>query len=127
MRIFKGFYKSLIWSFVILTLCLAPSNKISSINLFNIGHLDKAAHFLLYYIFALIIYADLVKYLAARVKKYYIILYALLVPLALGVLVELLQYYVFTTREGSIPDIAANICGITAGLFSVQLLKKYLP
>ena len=126
-RFLKGFYKSLIWGLIILFICLIPSNKVDNVRLFNFDHFDKIVHFLFYYILTLIFYADIFKYFKAPGKKYFIYLYVVLIPLFWGIIIELLQYYVVASREGSIFDIAANICGIIAGSFTVLILRNYLP
>lgn len=55
-----------------------------------------------------------------QIKKSYVA--ALLIAIPYGVLLELMQEYFYTDRQGSWPDFIANTIGAFAGIW---LFKKY--
>jgi hypothetical protein len=125
LRILKGFYKSFIWAFVILFLCMAPSNKISRFIIFSFVHFDLIAHFIFYFILALILYIDIFRYFKGQGKQYVIIMYTILIPLLWGIMIELLQYFIVASRAGTVSDVAANLGGTIISLFTILAVKKY--
>jgi hypothetical protein len=118
--------KSIIWGLIILVSCTIPGNKINKIALLELKHIDKFLHFLMYFIFSLILYFDLRKYINAQKNKYFGYLYIFFISLVWGIIIELVQYYILSYREGSIADIMANIGGILTGILFILLLGKYL-
>jgi VanZ family protein len=80
----------------------------------------------MYFIFSLILYFDLRKYINAQKNKYFGYLYIFFISLVWGIIIELVQYYILSYREGSIADIMANIGGILTGILFILLLGKYL-
>ncbi len=118
--------KSMIWGIIILLSCTIPGNKISKIALIDIKHIDKLFHFLMYFIFSLILYLDLHKYINELKNKYFGYLYIFFISLVWGIIIELIQYYLLSYREGSIADIVANISGILTGILCIILAGKYL-
>jgi ABC-type transporter Mla maintaining outer membrane lipid asymmetry permease subunit MlaE len=118
--------KSIIWGLIILLLCTIPGNKINKVALLELRHIDKFLHFLMYFIFSLILYLDLRKYINSLKNKYFGYLYIFFISLVWGVIIELIQYYILSYREGSVADIIANIGGILTGIFFVLLTGKLL-
>jgi len=121
----NSYIKSIIWSFVILLSCILPANKISKIGVLGIKHIDKLFHFLMYFIFSLILFFDLHKNVNALKNKYSVYLFILFIPFVWGIIIELIQYYLLVNREGSIADIMANISGIFAGILLILIAGKY--
>lgn len=124
---FKNFYKSFIWASVILFLCMLPSDKVNRLLLFRFVHFDLIVHFVFYYILAVILYIDIFRYLKgqAKGKSYLIALFVVLIPLLLGIMIELLQHYIVSGRTGTFSDVAANFCGTTFSLCSILIVRKY--
>ena len=117
---------SIVWGVVILLACTLPANRVSKVSLFGINHMDKVFHFLVYFIFSLIIYFDLSKSGNASRNKYFVFLIIFLIPLIWGIIIELIQFYALLTREGSIADIMANAGGIITGILFILIAEKYL-
>jgi hypothetical protein len=121
----KNYIKSIIWGFVILFSGIIPANKISKVGFLEIRHVDKLLHFLLYFIFSLILYFDLRRNTKTLNNSFSIYLFMFFIPFFWGMIMELIQYYLITNREGSIADIIANISGIFTGILLVLILGKY--
>jgi VanZ family protein len=121
----KNYIKSIIWGFVILLSGTIPANKISKVSLLEIRHVDKLLHFLLYFIFSLILYFDLRRNAKTLKNSFSIYFFMFLIPFFWGMTMELIQYYLITNRDGSIADIIANISGIFTGILLVLIAGKY--
>ena len=126
LRTRNSYIKSIVWSIVILLACTLPAKRVSKVSLFDIGHMDKVFHFLMYFIFSIILYFDLYKYRNALKNKYFIYLFIFLIPLVWGSIIELVQFYALLNREGSIADIIANVSGIITGILFILIAGKYL-
>ncbi len=121
----KSFIISIMWGIFILLACTIPANRVSKVSLFGIGHMDKVFHFLVYLIFSLVLYFELYKYRNAFKTRYFVFLLIFLIPLAWGTIIELIQFYLLSDREGSIADIIANTGGIITGILFVLAAGKY--
>ena len=122
----NSFIISIVWGVVILLACTLPANRVSKISLFGINYMDKVFHFLVYFIFSLIIYFDLSKSGNALRNKYFVFIIIFLIPLVWGIIIELIQFYALLNREGSIADIMANVSGIITGVLFILITEKYL-
>ena len=126
LRTRNSYIKSIVWSIVILLACTLPAKRVSKVSLFGINHIDKVFHFLVYFIFTLIIYFDLSKSGNALRNKYFVFLILFLIPLVWGITIELIQFYALLNREGSIADIMANAGGIITGiLFMINMILLF--
>lgn len=121
-----NYINSIIWGFVILFSGTLPANKINKISLLGTKHIDKLFHFLLYFIFSIILYFDLRRNAKRSKNNYSIYLFMFFIPFVWGMIMELIQYYLITYREGSIADIIANISGIFTGILLVLIAGRYL-
>jgi hypothetical protein len=118
--------KSIMWGLVILLSCIIPGNRINKVALLELKHIDKFLHFLMYFIFSIILYLDLRKYINTLKNKYFGYLYIFFISLVWGIIIELIQYYILSYREGNVFDIIANIGGILTGIFFILLAGKFL-
>ncbi len=118
--------KSIIWSLIILLSGILPGNKIGRVALLEIKYMDKFLHFLMYFVFSLILYYDLRKYINALKSKYYGFFYIFFISFIWGIIIELIQYYLLSSRQGSVADVMANAGGIFAGILLILITGKYL-
>ncbi len=118
--------KSIIWSLIILLSGILPGNKIGRVVLLEIKYMDKFLHFLMYFVFSLILYYDLRKYINSLKNKYFGYLYIFVITFLWGIIIELIQYYLLSYRQGSIADAIANASGIFAGILLILITGKYL-
>lgn len=110
-----------IWVLLITFLSLASSDQISS-GFFSIKHLDKIAHFIFYFVFALLLFRIILEYKTSSITASLLI--AAIVPIVYSGGIELTQEYLTTTREADFLDFFVNILGATiAVLVGKKLLK----
>lgn len=109
------FKYSIIWSLIILTLLLIPSNNLPKNDL-NIKHLDKIAHFGIFAILAIINFFEIKR---TKKKQNFYKIFALIFLFALST--ELLQQLITKDRHFDYLDITADLLGYA---ISIILLKK---
>ena len=125
-KITGKFFLSSAWALVILVACIIPVNKVHKSFLFDIKHLDKYFHFIMYLAFTVILYIDFNKYKHALKNKYLILVLITVITLSWGIIIELVQYYFIISRKGSISDILVNVIGIITGIVLVLTTRKYI-
>ncbi len=113
----NSYKKTLIWSIIILFMCLWKPNIGSTPKISLIPHLDKVVHAAMHFL--------LVLFMTQETNKKNKWKQIIAISIIYGAIIELLQHYVFTWRSGDFLDLAANIFGaITAYVFFI-LIKKY--
>ncbi len=117
--IIKKYYLSLIIGIGILVLSLMPVSYSSESSFFNIPHLDKLAHILLYAALSFTIMIE--GYLKNKVIGKHIIIVVLL-SFIYGSIIELIQLFL-PGRSGEFLD---SIADLTGSLFAVLLFKLYI-
>lgn len=108
------------WTLVILALCSIPGKVIPQISWLDLLSFDKFVHASIFFVEQLL----LMRALQLSVKGYQ--WFALAFTLAYGGSLELMQYYVFSERSGSMPDFIANATGAFLGLLLFNKLSKKL-
>lgn len=121
-----NYIKSIIWGLLIFFSGALPANKISRISLLHIKYADKLFHFLMYFIFSIIIYFDLRRNVKSLKSRYSVYSFMFLIPFVWGMIMEIIQHYLIASRAGSISDIIANISGIFTGILLILILDKNL-
>jgi len=104
----KRFKFSMVLALLIMYLSLKNSNDFNKIQFLNIPHFDKFAHFCMYFGLMSTIILESWK---ASVQKISIFVMALF-PLFYGILMEILQATLTTTRSASLFDVLFNTIGI---------------
>lgn len=103
-------------------LSLASSRTFDEVPLFNIPYLDKIVHLCMYFGFmSVIIFENRVK-----LKNNTLLFLIALFPLLYGILMEILQEILTTTRSGSFYDVIFNSAGITISIFLWLLIKSFM-
>lgn len=120
------FILSSAWALLILVACIVPANKVHRSFLLNIKHADKYLHFIMYFVFSVILYIDFHKYYRLPKNRQLTFLYIFAISLFWGIIIEIIQYFFVSGREGSIVDVLANAGGIIAGIILVLTTAKYL-
>lgn len=121
---FKYFWKTYLWGAFILIICGIPGDELDSFNIVIIPYLDKMVHLVLYFIFAIFLFSSFSKYYSNHYYKARTFIYGSTIALGYGVLIELMQLYVFTHRSFEILDIVGNIVGIIAALASYPAIHR---
>ncbi|WP_091083240.1 VanZ family protein [Flavobacterium gillisiae] len=114
------FWIALLWTGVVLFLCLVQSDKIPAVNIEN---LDKVVHAFFHFVFTSL----WILFFKTQIKdpdsyKPYII--SFLFSVLFGVTIEILQGQYTTTRKEDALDVLANMVGASLAVFSVILYFK---
>lgn len=105
---------ALCWTGLVFYLCLTES---SSLPKFNFEFKDKIIHFLFYFIFVKLWYNSQIK----AIKGINHLMYIVLLAIAIGVLIELLQKEFTKTRTFDWLDIIANTLGAISCYLFIKL------
>jgi VanZ family protein len=109
------FLAGVLWTVVILILCLVQSNKLPVVQIEN---LDKYVHAFLHFIFTtlwILFFRTQIK----NANKYKPLFVSFMLSVILGIMVEILQQQFTTSRAADTFDVLANISGATLAVFLV--------
>jgi len=104
----KKYKYSLLLMLIILFLSLKNAGELNKIQFLNIPHFDKIAHFCMYFALMSVILFESGK---AAMKNHSFMVRALF-PFFYGILMEILQSTLTTTRNGNPYDVIFNTLGI---------------
>lgn len=119
-----NYWKSIIWTIVILMATTIPSNSIPKDLLLNIPHFDKLVHFGLFFILATFLLSESNKLRKQEGLTRYAILVAIIVSTIYGLIIELVQYLFLPSRSGSLYDFVANVLGALAAIAAYRLVNR---
>ncbi len=111
---------SIFVALIIAYLSLANSNNFDKVSFFNFPGADKIIHSIMYFVFMSVIVFEN----RNNIGKVKILFLITLVPFLFGALMEVLQMFLTTSREGSLADLLSNLAGI---LLSVSLCLVIRP
>lgn len=117
----KNIYSILV-ALLLLYLSLTNSEKFQNTSLVNIPYMDKIVHFGMYFVMMSVIILEHRKSL----KNSRILFLFALIPLAYGVLMEILQSTLTVTRTGDFYDALADAAGILVSVLLWLLIKPIL-
>jgi VanZ family protein len=106
--------------FIVLIIVLADMGKLSTLFITRLPYADKAGHFILYGILALLINLTLFRSLPLRSRQWVAVLSGLTLALLIGI-EEFSQQY-FANRTFSLSDLGASYLGVI--VFSWLAMKK---
>lgn len=112
--------RNIIWATVIFILCTLPGDSIPNPHL-NIPHLDKAVHFGMFFIMAVLLCNELEYQTQFRLRKIYAI--TVFIAFLYGGAIEVLQQHCFS-RSGDVWDLVADVVGAVAGCGVYPQLKQ---
>jgi VanZ family protein len=116
----KNFF-SIVVAVIITYLSLTSPGTFRKIHLINIPNMDKIVHFCMYFgLMCVIIFEN-----RRSFKNKGILFMIALIPLSYGILMEILQGTLTSTRSADIHDVFANACGIATSLLLWLLIKPY--
>jgi VanZ family protein len=118
----KGFFSLAVgWTVAIAFLCLVKFNDLPSLG-FTVSSLDKYVHITLHFVFTMLWgFYFRQKWNQIEIKR---IIYVVLISIGYGILIEILQELVTTTRHADILDVLANFTGAMMALLTFVLIKK---
>jgi VanZ family protein len=104
---------------IILYLSLTSSHTFDKVPAFNIPYFDKFVHFGMYFGLMLMIILENRK----SIKSMKILFLTGLIPLSYGIIMEILQSTLTTTRTGSLYDALADYAGILVSTLLIIVIK----
>lgn len=102
-----------------LFLSLANTEKFDKIHLSGIPNFDKIVHFGMYFILMLVIIVEHRKNIKNPVNLFFLAL----IPLSYGILMEILQLTLTTTRTADFYDALADAAGVLASVLLWLIIK----
>lgn len=121
------FLKPLVWLVIITILCIMPPSNLPTTSLFEIPQFDKIIHFGMYFVMALLLVHPLEKVYRPGVPPRVLAIDILLISLAVGGIIEILQFALAYQRSASWGDLLADLAGAAAGWLLYFPLLRYLP
>jgi VanZ family protein len=121
------FLKPLVWLVVITILCIMPPSNLPTTSLFEIPQFDKAIHFGMYFVMALLLVHPLEKVYPPGIARRILAIDILLISLAVGGIIEILQFAMAYQRSASWGDLVADLAGAAAGWLLYFPLLRHLP
>jgi VanZ family protein len=113
---------SILVALVILYLSLASSETFQEVDIFNISYIDKIVHFCMYGGFMSVIIFENRKSINSNLQLFLLAL----IPLVYGILMELFQLTLTTSRSASFTDVIANVAGIIISLLLWLWIKPHV-
>ena len=117
-KIIQNYWKTILWSLVILVISATPGNRIPDIPIWNI---DKFVHSFVYFILSFLFYWEYRKCSSIKTNK---VLFLFAIFIIYGGVIEILQANVFVNRSGDILDFLANSLGVIIMLLIFFLIPK---
>ncbi len=115
---------AILWGIVILVLCSFPGNNLPRISFNFIIPLDKVIHILIFGVFCFLLILGFTKQYTFKFLHTNPILFATVVSIFYGILIEVLQEYVFTGRSFELMDIVADSSGSFISILIYYILFK---
>ncbi len=109
---------AVLWTMTIIVLCLESTADLPKI---KISGFDKFAHAIIHFVFTFLWFMSFVN-LKIKFKKS--VLFAFLFSVFFGIMIEVLQQILTTTRQADILDILSNITGGFLAVCLVYYLDK---
>jgi len=113
---------SIIVALIILYLSLASSETFKKVDIFNISFIDKIVHIGMYMGFMSVVIVENRK----SIKSNRQLILMALIPFSYGILMEVLQSTITTSRSASFYDVIANSAGILTSLLLWLWIKPHL-
>ncbi|WP_411274773.1 VanZ family protein [Daejeonella sp.] len=118
-------YLAILWAIFTLIMCEMPmSDPGSSLGVTFFEGFDKLAHTGFFFVLTVLLFYGKIKEQSSYTYRTLTILKILVVTLALGVLIEVLQITIFTYRAAEWWDLFADMTGVGMGIFSYILLHR---
>ena len=109
-------YPAFLWAVVILILCALPGTSFPRLTFLDWLRLDKVVHLILFSILCFLFLRGFTQQQTFSSLQAYPKMYALLLSIIYGIVIELLQEYIFIWRSGEVFDALADTAGAFIGL-----------
>ena len=126
MKFIHYFWKTIIWFIIVLFLSISPGNSLPHPSWLIFPHIDKAVHFMMYFIFALALIHDFQQYKKIRLQNSQVILISVLMVVCIGGFLEILQRTPGINRSCDLLDFTSNAIGAVAASVSYGIFEPFL-
>ena len=118
------YWKSIVWTAIIILATTLPSNSIPKSSLLEIPHFDKIVHFGLFFVLAMFIISEqnTLRLQGGLTRK--AIILALSFTIAYGLIIEFLQYFLLPSRSGGLFDFLANTLGSIVAVVLYRFVNR---
>lgn len=110
---------SILVALLLLYLSLANSDKFEKVELINIPYFDKIVHFGMYFFLMSVVIIEHRK----NIRNYMNLFLLALIPLSYGIVIEILQLTLTSTRSGDFYDALADAAGVFASVLLWLIFK----
>jgi VanZ family protein len=114
------FFVAVLWTGLITYFCLIQSSAIPTI---EIPNLDKCVHTFFYFVFTFVWFLFFRKQLQIA-NGFKPLFFSFLLSLIFGIIIEILQEVITTTRQADIFDVFANLTGSILAILTVLICNK---
>ena len=117
-------YLSILWAMFVLIMCEMPPIDSAKSGITFFEGFDKLAHTGFFFVLTVFLFYGKIKEHSSYSYRPLTILKILLITLALGMLIEVLQLKIFTYRSAEWWDLFADMTGVGMGIFSYIFLHR---
>ncbi|GAB3925135.1 VanZ family protein [Mucilaginibacter myungsuensis] len=119
MQVLKYQRPAIWWALFVLLICnIKMGDSVNDSPMFFAGF-DKLVHCGLFFVFAVFVAYGWIRQVGAENFKWTAALKVFMIALCFGALIEVLQLYIFTWRNGDFEDLFADAVGVGMGVFSI--------
>ncbi|MDA9555356.1 VanZ family protein [Pelobium sp.] len=122
-RTLKFQWPAMLWSVLVLILCDLPTNELPSSSHFFEGF-DKMVHLGFFFVLTVLLFFGKIRQQNSYDYRILTIVKIILINVALGGGIEILQWKIFTYRSAEWWDFFADMTGLAMGVFSYLLLHR---
>jgi VanZ family protein len=126
MRIVTSFWRSILWAVIVVSLSTMSGKKVSELPFMGIPHIDKVAHFGMYFVLSFLLLFDFSRYKFKNMAWKKVIIISVIMAIAFGGSMELLQEVPSLERSTDIKDFIANSTGALCAVFFYKYLLSLL-
>jgi len=123
--IFKTFWKPVSWAVLISILSIMPTDGIDNQMWSFIPHQDKIMHFIFYGIFSFLLIRAFLSYFRKNRSVWMLALITFLIIVLYGIIIEIIQDRLTSSRQGDIMDMVSNLAGCIVGIFLVLFVPFF--
>jgi VanZ family protein len=120
----QKFRPALIWALFVLILCGLPGKDFPELTFLQWLKPDKIAHLFLFGIQCFLLLKAFMKIKQTSVYYKNAVLFSLTLSISYGIIVEILQTYVFIQRDGDVRDAIANAIGAFLGVWLYKRMNR---
>jgi glycopeptide antibiotics resistance protein len=123
----RSTYPAFLWAAVILILCALPGSSFPKLTFLDWLRPDKVVHLIMFGALCFLLIKGFTQQNTFHPLSLYPKMYAALLSIIYGIVIELLQEYIFIWRSGEFFDVVADAFGALIGLWVYNYwIKKKL-